>query len=262
MAGPASWPAGGRVLHDGILDDTVVHPAAVEARLDELLARIHQPHVVDARSLGAGPGIELDRMVVHLFDREIRDQDPTRVADPDAVGHAAVARVGHAAADEHHVVAGVRAPADGDVLNVAVDPERAREEVRSGLDEDRRARGQGLHGGLELTLGRNHDGAAAGRRQGRSATRPAWDGRGIRHHRNEQRQARKADDTDLSPRRHDRLRQQARCHGLETAILIFSRTVAPCSHLLHTGARDRVACQSGHHTRRSAHVVHPAGRDS
>ena len=74
-------------------DDAVVHAAAgaVRVGLDELLSGVDQAHVVDERRLR--PGVQHDRVVVDVADRQVRDRDAPHVAaDPDAERDAAVVR--------------------------------------------------------------------------------------------------------------------------------------------------------------------------
>jgi hypothetical protein len=73
--------------------------------------------------LGAEPWVELDRVIVDLPDRQVRDPDPLGVADPDAVGHPAMARIRHSFPGEDDVVARVGATPDCDVLHAGVDPQ-------------------------------------------------------------------------------------------------------------------------------------------
>ena len=77
-------------------------------------------HVVDAGRQCPGVWVELDGMIIDVANSEVGDQHVAGVADPNPVGDIAVARIAHAAPDENDVVAGIRAAADGNVLDVAV----------------------------------------------------------------------------------------------------------------------------------------------
>jgi len=93
-------------------------------------------HVVDARRLRPGVWIELDGMIIDVANGEVGDQHVASVADPNPVGDIAVARVAHATTDEQDVIAGICAAADSDILDVAVQPERAGQIVGPRLDQD------------------------------------------------------------------------------------------------------------------------------
>ena len=162
-------PGGRRVLDHGVLDDTVVDAAAgaVGIALDELLPGVDQLHVVHARTLRAG--IEDDRVVVEVANREVRYRDPLYVAaGPDAVRRLAVRGDVHPRSFQHDRVAIVGAAADGDVRVGAVDVQRAGQLIRARGDQNRRVRRELTYRRLELRLGRHGDDGAARRRQRRN----------------------------------------------------------------------------------------------
>ena len=154
------------VLDDRVFDDAVVDAAAgpVRVRLHELLARVDEPDVVDERRLGAG--VQHDRVVEDVADRQMRDRDALNVtAHPDAERHASVIRTRHAFPDEHDIVAVSGGASNADVRERPVDVERRVEIVGPGRDHDRRVGGDSSDGVLQLRKGGDVDDRAGRRRQ-------------------------------------------------------------------------------------------------
>ena len=141
-------------------------PARVGIRLDELLASVHEPDVVHERRLDSG--VQNDRMVVDVADRQIRDRHAAHVAaHPDAERHAAVGCGVHPLTDHHHIVVVAGRAAYRDVGEGPVDVERGRQCVRAGGHDDRRVRRDRRNRVLQLDDRRHVDDTPARRRQRR-----------------------------------------------------------------------------------------------
>ena len=161
----------GRVLDHAVLDDAAVHAVRVREvhrALHELLARVEQAHVVEADAVAALLALELDRVVLDLAHRQVRDQHVLGVLAGDAVwdaGH------GHAVADDHHVVAVAGRAAQGDVRDVVADAQGPGQVVGARLDHHRRVRRQARDRVLQAAQRRHGDDVAGGRRERRRGRR-------------------------------------------------------------------------------------------
>jgi hypothetical protein len=210
--------AGRLVLDDRVLDDAVVHAAAraVRVGLDELLAGVDEPDVVDERRLRAG--IEHDRVVVDVANGQVRDRHAANVAaDPHAERNAAVGRRVHAAAHEHHVVAIAGCPANPHIRERAVDVQRRREVVGAWRDHDGGVRGHRGNGVLQLRDGRDVDDGAGGwserhRRHGRTGSGDSAEKQAGKH---------------LYDRECCRTPRPGSCHGMDRSKQKASATAGP-----------------------------------